>query len=170
MQAKTAETIDFTPSNYQRELKARFIVKVRNSKVYHDIWTRAACEQILGQSLARQGGIPGFKEWFLDTDEFEVAAELAAQEALAACREIMSDPGEKGQARVTAAKLVMLIADKEPKKVAVKYADEGISKLAGDPEKLKSFLLPAIKKAFSKEEILRLATSTEETDDTGTSD
>lgn len=167
--AMKAPEIDFKPTPRQREIKAKFLVRVRNSKVYVDNWTRAACEQLLGMDLSHHWST-GFKEWLLDQDEFAAAAELAAYEALQACRDIVLDPGEKGQARVTAAKIIMNIADKEPKRAAqnTSVADEHIAKLASDPAKLKTFLKDSIKKVFSQDELLQLAkTDTQEDNDNG---
>lgn len=148
---------EFIPSSPMREAKARFLVKLRKAAVFRETWTLSDLEQFTNDGRIRKWWpIKGFKDWFLDTEEFEAAAEIAAMEALAACREVMADPAS--QSRIAAAKLAFEIAKKMPKHQTASKGDEtNVKRLSADPKRLKEFLAPAIKRAFSPEELLELA-------------
>ena len=147
---------DFSPTQAMREVKARFIIRLKKNPQFFDRIRLQDVEIVCQDARLRKWWqIPGFKEWFLDSEDFEVACELAAQEALLACRDIVRDSSQKGTARVAAAKLIMTIANKTQHKEN-EGGDETIKQLAKDPQQLREFLRASIRRTFSKQEILRL--------------
>ena len=73
---------------------------------------------------------PGFKEWFLNEDEFKQNLEELAYKALGALNDILMDPDAQAGARVNAAKLVLEAASKMPKKYEKEsYKDEKIQEM-----------------------------------------
>lgn len=130
---------DYEPNNYVKGLKAVFLNAIRDLPPEKE-YTQARIEQLCpGINLNPYWPLPGFKEWFTNTAEYEQMKELSKMIALETAIEVMQDKGEKGQARVTAAKLCMEIngENSHKNKEASKYPKllEGMSK-----EQLREFL------------------------------
>lgn len=131
----------FSPTPAQRALKAVFLVAVKNLPP-EPSYSLARIEQLCpGIEVERHWSTPGFREWFTNTTEFQEMAELASFIALQTCIEVMTNQDEKGQARVTAAKLAVEVADKLPKGKPVSALPEKIQKM--DDEQLKAFIAQA---------------------------
>lgn len=73
---------------------------------------------------------PGFSEWFRNQEEFRERVNYLAQMALDALETVLTNPEEKGMAKVNASKLIMEVARKmPPRQVKEIYVDEKISKM-----------------------------------------
>ena len=156
------EPQEFSPTRAMREVKARFMLRFAKKGQFYEQVRLQDVETIIPDARIRKWWqIPGFKEWFLDGEDFEVACELAAQEALLACREIVQDSSQKGTARVAAAKLIMTIAKKTQNKEN-ESGDETIKQLAQNPQQLREFLRASIRRTFSRQELLKLVEANSE--------
>lgn len=139
-------SVSFFPTETHRALKAVFLVAIKHLPPEQS-YTQARIEQLCpGLDLSPYWSIPGFKEWFTNVHEWAELAEAAAFLALETCMDVMRNTEEKGQARVTAAKLAVEVADKVPKGKPVSALPKSINQM--DEEQLKAFIqgaLPSIK-------------------------
>lgn len=89
--------------------------------------------------LKRWWGLNGFKEWFMNEDEFVVNIQFIAYKALNTLDEILGDSEASAAARVNAAKLALEVADKMPKKYdKIAYKDTKIHEM--DEKQLDEFI------------------------------
>ena len=131
----------FIPTPSQRQVKARLITKLTDNPLT-DLAsiTLAEAQQLTGSSQLKDWwGRPGFKEWFLDQNEYRQRLEYLFSLALDAAEEILlsTDPKAQG-ARVAMIKLLAELSNKVPKESAAKYRDESIAKM--DRAELEAFL------------------------------
>ena len=81
----------------------------------------------------------GFKEWFLNEEEFAQKALALAHLALGSLEEVLTNPDANPSARVKAAKLAIEVANKMPQRwQKTVYLDDQIHKM--DRAQLESFL------------------------------
>ena len=136
-----SDSLIFIPTPSQRQVKARLLVRLSdNPLLEHSSLSLSESQSITGSSQIKDWwGRPGFKEWFLDQNEYRQRLEYLFALALDAAEEILlsTDPKSQG-ARVSMIKLLAELANKIPKENAAKYLDESISKM--DRGQLESFL------------------------------
>jgi hypothetical protein len=132
------DQVVFLPSPEQRRIKAAFWA------LYADMGTQpitlSLAQTLTGESrLKAWWGLPGFREWFLNKDEFRQRVEYLAHLALDTAEEILSDPKANPSARVNMAKLMVEVAGRMPNKwEQKKFADDFINKMSKD--ELKAYL------------------------------
>jgi hypothetical protein len=136
-----ASELIFIPTPSQRQVKARLITKMADNPLIDlSSITLAEAQQLTGSSQLKDWwGRPGFKEWFLDQNEYRQRLEYLFSLALDAAEEILLSTDVKVQgARVAMIKLLADLANKTPKEAAAKYKDESIAKM--DRAELEAFL------------------------------
>lgn len=139
LQAATSELV-FIPTPSQRQVKARLITKlVDNPLLDAASLTLSEAEQITNSAQLKDWwGRPGFKEWFLDQNEYRQRLEYLFSLALDAAEEILLSTDPRSQsARVSMVKLLAELANKVPRET-IKYADDAISKM--DKAQIEAFL------------------------------
>ena len=135
------QQILFSPAPKHRALKAVFLVAIRHLPP-EPSYSLARIEQLCpGLDLGQYWSLPGFEEWFTNVNEFAEMAELAAFMALQTCMDVRANSEEKGQARVTAAKLAVEVADKLPKGKPVSMLPQKIKDM--DEDQLKALIAQA---------------------------
>jgi hypothetical protein len=102
--------------------------------------TAANVQKIIPDSrLPRWWSMYGFREWFLNEDEFKQRLEYIAHLALDTLEQILTDPDANHSARVNAAKLAFEAASKMPQKwQKMGYLDDQIQKM--DQSQLEQFI------------------------------
>lgn len=131
----------FAPNGDQRAVKAAFWAKYASNPLTDiDKITAGIVQKIIPDSrLARWWSMYGFKEWFLNEDEFRQRIEYIAHLGLDALESILTDPDANASARVNAAKLALEAANKMPQKWQnTKYLDDHIQKM--DQAQLEQFI------------------------------
>lgn len=141
---RVAQVIDdliFAPTPDQRSVKAAFWAKYANAPLMDTSKITAAYvhKLIPDSRLPRWWSLYGFKEWFLNEDEFRQRIEYIAHLALDAMEAILTDPDANHSARVNAAKLALEAANKMPQKwQKTLYLDDSIQKM--DQAQLEQFI------------------------------
>lgn len=131
----------FAPTADQRAVKAAFWAKYANAPLLSvEKITAAYVSKLVPDSrLARWWSLYGFKEWFLNEDEFRQRIEYIAHLGLDALEAILTDPDSNHSARVNAAKLALEAANKMPQKwQKTVYLDDSIQKM--DQAQLEQFI------------------------------
>jgi len=129
---KTIMDLVYTPSHTERRVKAAYIASLEENPVLGDQPTIASVSALTGDSrIAKWWSKPGFKEWFLNKDEFRQKVEYLATAALDTIEEIMADGDANPSSRIAAAKLMMEAARKLPKAGdnGGKFADDRINEM-----------------------------------------
>lgn len=130
--------VSFTPQPIHRAMKSVFLVAIKDLPP-EDGYSLTRIEQLCPDlGVERFWDLPGFPQWFTNTNEFEQMADVASFMALQTAMEVMGNPDEKGQARITAAKLAIEVADKVPKGKQTSPLPKAIGNM--DEEQLKAFL------------------------------
>lgn len=128
-----AHELIFIPTPSQRQVKARLVVRLAdNPMIELSAITLAEAQQLTGSSQLKDWwGKPGFREWFLDQNEYRQRLEYLFSLALDAAEEILLSTDIKVQgARVAMIKLLAELSNKTPKDAPVKYKDEAIGKMS----------------------------------------
>lgn len=123
----------FIPTPSQRQVKARLVTKLADSPILDlSSITLSEAQQLTGSAQLKDWwGKPGFKEWFLDQNEYRQRLEYLFSLALDAAEEILLSTDVKVQgARVAMIKLLSELANKTPKESQAKYKDEAIAKMS----------------------------------------
>lgn len=130
--AQIAEDITFLPSPEQRKTKASFwALYQENPLVEVASVSIQLATQLTGDSrIQRWWGIPGFREWFTNKEEFRQRLEYLANLALDTAEQVLADPKANASARVNMAKLIIEAAGRMPNKWAKEqYLDERIGQM-----------------------------------------
>lgn len=128
-----ASELIFIPTPSQRQVKARLVIKLAENPIIElGSLTLAEAQQLTGSSQLKDWwGRPGFKEWFLDQNEYRQRLEYLFSLALDAAEEILLSTDIKVQgARVAMIKLLAELANKTPKETQTRYKDEAIAKMS----------------------------------------
>jgi hypothetical protein len=128
-----ASELIFIPTPSQRQVKARLVIKLAENPIIElGSLTLAEAQQLTGSSQLKDWwGRPGFKEWFLDQNEYRQRLEYLFSLALDAAEEILLSTDIKVQgARVAMIKLLAELANKTPKEAQTRYKDEAIAKMS----------------------------------------
>lgn len=139
--AQVVDDLLFCPSPDQRQVKAAFWAKYQQAPLLDiDKITAAFVQKLIPDSrLPRWWSMYGFKEWFLNEDEFRQRLEYIAHLGLDALEAILTDPDANHNARVNAAKLAFEAASKMPQKYQKSlYLDDHIQKM--DQAQLEQFI------------------------------
>ena len=134
-----ADEIVYLPTHNEKSCKAEFWVKWNDGPTRStDKISVTAVAQVLGrQTVNKSWSKPGFKEWFLNKDEFRIKVEQLSMMAVGELQSLMAD--EKSDVRLKAATKVLELANKfTPKKQEVIVADAAIQKM--DIPELKEFI------------------------------
>lgn len=135
------DDIIFSPSIPQRKLKAAFWTRYgQNPMATVSTMTGDLASRISGSSSVKSWWEqPGFKEWFLNEDEFRQKLEYLASLALDTIEEVLLDPEANANAKSSMSKLVLEAASKMPSKWQnTKYMDEQVQKM--DEAQLEAFI------------------------------
>lgn len=131
--ALAVDDITFLPSPEQRKAKAAFWAAYTDNPVLdlETISSEEARRYAADTRVYKWWPIPGFRDWFLNKDEFRQRLEYLANIALDAAEEILLNPTAHPSARTNMAKLVIEAAGRMPNKFAKepKFADEIISRM-----------------------------------------
>lgn len=136
-----ASELVFIPTPSQRQVKARLITKLTDNPLLDvSSLTLAEAQQLTNSAQLKDWwGRPGFKEWFLDQNEYRQRLEYLFSLALDAAEEILLSTDARSQsARVSMVKLLAELANKLPREATVRYADEAIGKM--DKAQIEAFL------------------------------
>jgi hypothetical protein len=139
--AQVMDDLLFCPSPDQRQVKAAFWAKYQQTPLISvDKVTASFVQKLIPDSrLPRWWSMYGFKEWFLNEDEFRQRLEYIAHLGLDALEAILTDPDANHNARVNAAKLAFEAASKMPQKWQKSlYLDDHIQKM--DQAQLEQFI------------------------------
>lgn len=125
--------ITYLPSYEQRKSKSAFWLRWQQLEIPpcdpRDITLTVAQQLVTEPKLDRWWGEPGFSAWFRNAEEFRERVEFLANLALDAVTDILvSEDPKMASAKVNAAKLMLEVARKMPKKEAAApaYADKKI--------------------------------------------
>jgi hypothetical protein len=139
--AQVMDDLLFCPSPDQRQVKAAFWAKYQQAPLISmDKVTASFVQKLIPDSrLPRWWSLYGFKEWFLNEDEFKQRLEYLAHLALDRMEAILTDPDANNSAQVNAAKLVFEAASKMPQKwQKTLYLDDHVQKM--DQAQLEQFI------------------------------
>lgn len=135
------DDIIFKPTYDQVQIKAAFWAKFSTNPLVdvHNIGLTTVQKFVSDARIDRWWHVYGFKEWFLNEEEFSQRALALAHLAVEALEDILLNPDANPSARVNAAKLSMEIANKMPQKwQKVQYLDDQVQKM--DQAQLEQFL------------------------------
>lgn len=114
----------YVPTGDQRRIKAEFHAALLNGPKPPKITASFAVQLTNRGIIEHWWRVPGFKEWFLDSNSFDNEAEALANAALSVVGDIMYR-AEKDSDRLSAAKLLIEVAGKIKKaKPETKFLDE----------------------------------------------
>jgi len=131
----------FLPNPKQRQSKSTFWAMYAENPLFSpdSISMEEAYRVTKIPSIKRWWNLPGFKDWFLNKDEYRQRLEYLAHLALDTAEEILLDRDTQASARVNMAKLIIEAANKMPNKYAKQqYLDETISKM--EPKQLEEYI------------------------------
>lgn len=152
-EAHVVDSIIYRPTYEQVQIKTAFWHKFSTSPTVDlSAITLSTVQKFVSEPrLDRWWHVYGFKEWFLNEDEFAQRATSLAHMALDSLEDILSNPDANPSARVNAAKLAMEIANKMPQKwQKTLYLDDQIQKM--DQSQLESYLRQKGLESGSKKE------------------
>jgi hypothetical protein len=136
---ESAVDLIYMPTDLEKRAKAEFWVKFSQGPARStDKVTAASVAQVLGRTtMNKSWSLPGFKDWFLNKDEFRQGVEYLQMHALQTMRDLLHD--DKSDIRHKAAKTILELGEKfSPKKPEVIVADAKIQKMTA--EDLKDYL------------------------------
>lgn len=128
-----ARDLSYTPTEAQRKIKSRFWSYFSDSGTLPPSQIDLATALMYGadRGLSEWWDLPGFSQWFANKDEFRQRLEYLAQRAVDELEKILNDNNPMGgSTKVSAIKLIMDIANKQPKSTAEKFLDERIGKMS----------------------------------------
>jgi hypothetical protein len=140
MTAITDELV-FVPQRIDQKMKASFWIKWNQGPVKsQENISAAAVAQVLGNTVInKRWHIPGFKEWFLNKDEYRQRIEYIGMRALDVMSDILEDETVKPDVRLKAAKTVLELGGKFiTKKPEVIVLDKDINSM--NQEQLDEFI------------------------------
>lgn len=111
--------ITYVPTYEQRKVKTQFHNRLTDNPICeaHNA-TLAIVQQLVpgDRRITRWWADGGFRDWFLNRDEFRERAESLVHLALDTIEQILGDNKAQASARVSAAKLMMEVGRKMPSK------------------------------------------------------
>lgn len=139
--ASVVEDVIFKPTYEQVQVKAAFWTKFSSSPLIdtNKITLSHVQKFVTDSRIDRWWQIFGFREWFLNEDEFQERALSLAYLALSSLENVLIDPDCNPNAKVNAAKLIIEVANKMPQRwQKTMYIDDHIQKM--DKAQLEQFL------------------------------
>lgn len=139
--SKAQELLVFSPTREQKQAKATFWSGVEKDSItdLSQITQEMAETHGRDSRIGNWWGIPGFREWFCNWDEFRQRLEFLANHSLDQLETLLSDEKVNANAKVAAIKLIMELSKKVPSKGAQEqYLDEKVSQM--NKEQLEEFL------------------------------
>lgn len=131
----------FIPNIEQRKIKAAFWAKYSNAPQVDvsKITPQIVQKMVEDTRVVKWWCMYGFREWFLNEDEFRQRSEYLAHLAQDTLEQIMLDPDANHNAKVNAAKLAIEVANRMPQKwQKTVYLDDSIQKM--DQAQLEQFI------------------------------
>lgn len=138
IEEKLAEAVEqlespFRVTEAMRMVKAAFWAKAVDSPLVSPSGplTLPSVQRLVdAPQLERWWSLPGFPEWFANSDEVRQRLEWAVNLGIDAVVEILADPGAPPMAKIRAFEIVSRLTGKEPaKKSEVKYTDDHIQRM-----------------------------------------
>jgi hypothetical protein len=131
------------PTSDQRQTKERFwgLFMQGDAEVPSEVDLATALRFGQDKRISTWWDIPGFRDWFLNKQEFKDRVEFMAHLALDGIQEVLQDKTATPASRVAAAKLALEVANKLPKAGSNqdgKYLDEKINEM--DSKELERFI------------------------------
>jgi hypothetical protein len=130
--ASVVDDLVFLPKSEQRQVKSAFWAVVADNPIHDpETITLEDMMKVTGDTrLRRWIKEPGFREWFLNKEEFRQRLEYLAHLTLDRLEKILSDDEGHASAQVQAAKLIIEAANRMPQKwVKETYLDDRIQKM-----------------------------------------
>lgn len=128
------EYYNYQPTDEQRRAKAKFLRNYRDMPMASlDKINATMASQLsgVGSSMYRWFKEPGFREWFLDLNEFESRVEFLVQKALSRAEDMLNDPNLNQAAFVNLLKHLSEVANKIPSRAKeIRYVDAQIAKMS----------------------------------------
>lgn len=135
------EDIVFKPNHDQVLVKSQFWTKFSSNPLVaaEDVGLETAQKFVNDPRLARWWYHSGFREWFLNEEEFAQKILALAYMALGSLEDVLTDPDGNPSAKVNAAKLAFEVANKMPQRwQKTVYLDDQIHKM--DKQQLEQFI------------------------------
>lgn len=130
------------PTSDQRQVKERFWAPFMRGdiQVPQKVDLATALRYGSDRRISQWWDIPGFQDWFLNSEEFKDRVEFIAHLALDGIEEVLRDRTATASSRVAAAKLALEVANKLPKGAGSegKYLDEKINEM--DSKELEKYI------------------------------
>jgi len=131
--SKLADAAVFEPTPTQQKMKARFWERFGSgpfSAGHGGTITADLAEEITkSRAVKNWWAKPGFKDWFLDTQEETIQVKALFSMAVNELQKIILNPETQDSAKVNAIKLIMEINDKMPSRHKEKFMDEAVGKM-----------------------------------------
>lgn len=148
-----ASELTFLPSYEQRKAKSAFWARFNENPMCEpaDISLAMASRFTGDNRVSKWWNQDGFRDWFINRDEFRQRLEHLANLTLDMFEEILSDRKASAGARVSAGKVVMEVARKMPPRHSTeKFMDEKIGEM--DRKQLEEFISRRISLLPAKQE------------------
>lgn len=139
-----ANDLTYLPSPEQRKLKSAFWLRFSENPICdpRDVGLGTVHQLTQDSRVDRWWGVPGFREWFRNQEEFRERVESMAHLALDTLMVILvTDDPKMSSARVSAAKLLLEVSRKLPSRTATevgKSADKLIAEM--DKKQLDAYI------------------------------
>jgi hypothetical protein len=156
----------FSPDAVHRRIRAQFWASYSNSDEFIAGGASSTTSTISLATALRYGAdrrisdwwsLPGFVDWFTNSEDFAQRVEFLAQLALDDLEEILIDPEARKGDKLAAAKMILEVGGKFPGRKAndegSKFSDEKIAQMS------KGELLDFISKSLERQDIVRPTTS-----------
>jgi len=131
--SKLADSVIFSPTALHRKWKIKFWAKYVPNPLtdVSDITIYDIDEIIRDSRISKFLGQPGFREWFLNTDENREKLEYLFQISLSVAEEILLDTESNASAKVNMIKVLAELANKFPSKTQQeRFVDDEINKMS----------------------------------------
>lgn len=139
--ASALQSIEFIPSDRQRQAKAAFWSIASESPVFdpQGVSLSQVRQWVSDPEIVRWWPTPGFQDWFLNRDELRQRIEWAVHRGLDAVMDVFDDTEAPAMAKIRAFEIVSKLAGKEPaKRQVTEYADKDIQKMS--EQELRNYL------------------------------
>lgn len=126
-----ASEMTYLPSPEQRRAKSAFWTRFNDNPICApaDISLPLALRYINDERLTRWWPQAGFADWFRNADEFRQRIEYLVHLSLDTLENVLVDQAAQASAKVNAAKLLMEVAQKMPKRAVTEMLDDAIAKM-----------------------------------------
>jgi hypothetical protein len=143
---ESVEVLVYQPTDEEMQTKSAFWAKAQgNPMVDPDNIPVSTVKLILNDTrVERWWKKPGFKDWFLNKEEWKQKLEYAINVGLDAMLDLLRDPQAQGSAKVRAFEILARLANREPAKVKeVKMLDAAVAEM--DQKQLDEFIKKNLK-------------------------